>query len=127
MKMLKRISGIIVSLLALVTLMIDYYFIDDFHLDDGIFYGLSILLFANIARKLVIPTSMPLTVIMNLAITGVALYCFRFVLLIGWGNSFTGRGLSFIWVMGFALNFVLPMEAVIETVKKIRSRNHGQS
>jgi hypothetical protein len=115
--MKKHMPGVILSLLALITVLIDCYVTRDFLGDSGIYFWFSVLLAGNIIRKVFLPARVLLTVLVNLVIIGMAMYCFRIVLLIGWGLCFTGRGITFMWGVVFVLNVVLPIEAAIEIAR----------
>jgi hypothetical protein len=109
------------SLLVLVTLPVDYYINNDLMQENKVCFWLSLLMVANIVRKLVIPTQFLLMLIMNLAIIGIAMFSFGLLLLIGWGNAFQGRDMSFVWVLGLLLAVALSFEAIREIAKGITS------
>lgn len=125
--MKKRIPGIAFSLLVFVTLQVDYYFTGEFTMEDIFYFGLSLLVFCNIVRKLLIPTTVPVAVIINLVIMATTIFCFGLLLLIGWGNSFQGRGTPIVWVVGFVLNIALAIEALVETGKVVSKLSERQT
>lgn len=89
-KLLIRITA---SLVMLVALQIDYFVTREFWLEDAMYAGLSFLLTTNILRKLNsrIYSNRPLAYILSGAIFLTGLYCIPFLLLIYWGNAFSGR------------------------------------
>jgi|GEM_PF-3400563 len=96
----KLLTGFI-SIGTITTLLVDYFYTNEFHMEGYFLFTTLALLIINMTRQFnqKIWKNRPLGVITNTSIILVSTYCFYILFIILWGYGFTGRPIQAIWVI----------------------------
>ena len=122
MKLTFKTIFISLSVLSILTCLIDYFITSDFHFESGVILLILIILVLNILR-LIYPklNDLALELIFNFRFFGFTIFNFLYLSLLSWGYMFTTGRISNILWLAILLNFIYFTTLLIWFGKQLKS------